>query len=272
MEILINIIGGLAVLAITFTAGLASDSLNRRRRFGYLRNWLGNGRGVIILLPNFRPYCKGDDFISHQPANVLLMPAAEGSALARLVIGIRKVKHRVNIQIINGDKYPWNPDHLPVISIGGPSVNDVSKELLAYHPDFGISYPQHDAHVGNISYKPRQTDGAIVEDYGFTATGEHMGAPYAVLFGVYSAGTWAATQTFINLQSKIYRKKLARREPLFLVSHTEVHGLLLDETWVELVDPQPIKVASPGQPPGTYPASVPSGRGPASEVSRTAED
>jgi hypothetical protein len=242
MEILINIIGGLAVLAITFTAGQASIILNRRRRLGYLRDWLGNGKGVFILLPNFRPFCEDNPFISHQPNNILLMPASEGSALARLVIAIRTVNHKADIQIISGDKYPRNPDHLSVISIGGPSVNAVSKELLADHSDFCISYPEHDAYVRDKHYKPKQENGAIVEDYGFTATGDHLGAPYAVLFGVYSAGTWAATQTFINLQNNNYRKRLARRERLFLVSYTEVDGLELDPDRVELIAPQPIKV------------------------------
>jgi len=240
--LLVNIVGGIAVLVITFLTGQASVLLNRRRKLGYLRDWIGKCDGVYIILSNFLPYVQDNDFIRLMPKNVVFMPAAEGAAVARLVIALRTAKRGVNIHF-STKEYPANPRHLPVICIGGPSVNAVSKDILAKnYPEFRIEYPQHDAYVFNKLFKPDQQNDEIVEDYGFLATGEFHGAPCAVLCGVYSSGTWAATQVLISLKDRAYRKRVARRESLFLVSHTEVDGFELDPDKVELIAPQPVKL------------------------------
>lgn len=240
--LLLNVVGGLAVLAITFVAGQVSVLLNRRRKRGHLNRWIGKCDGVYIILSNFLPPINEDEFLRRMPKNVVFMPAAEGAAVARLVIALRTAKRRINIHFTSKD-YPANPRHLPVICIGGPSVNAVSKEILAKnHPEFRIEYPQHDAYVLNKRFKPDVENDEIIEDYGFLAGGEFHGAPYVVLCGVYSSGTWAAAQVLITLKDRNYRRRLIGREHLFLVSHTEVDGFELNPDRVSLIAPQPVKL------------------------------
>jgi len=242
MGLLLNILGELAVVVLTFVAGQASVLLNRRRKLGYLRDWIGKSDGVYIVLSNFLPYVEENEFFRLMPKNVVFMPASEGAAVARLVIALRTVSRKVDIHFVSKE-YPINPHHLPVICIGGPSVNAVSKEILEKnHAEFRIKYPQHDAYVRNKLFKPATENDEIIEDYGFLASGEFHGAPYVVLCGVYSAGTWAAAQVFINLKERTYRKRLVSRENLFLVSHADVDGFELDPDKVELIVPQPIRL------------------------------
>lgn len=235
-SVLVSVVAGLVVLLLTFFAGRTSTLLKSRRRIGYIHDWLDGSRGIIIVLPNFGPYRSGNNMITRLPANVLMMPAAEGAAVARLVMGLHQVRRGLDIHFHFGESYPMNPHRLPVITIGGPSVNGVARELIeGRSADIRMAYPEHEATVKGRILKPEERDDLITEDYGFVVAGMAHGAPYAMMFGVYSPGTWAAVQTFLKLEEKDYKKKLGAHQPVLLTAHTEVDGYGLDVSKVSLM-------------------------------------
>lgn len=239
IEIVLGVISGFVVTLISFAAGRASSRFSRRRRYGHLRQFLGDAQSVIVILPNFGPTRVEHPELDRLPKNVLMMPAFEGGATARLVVALREAKPNLQVDFEYTSSYPANPRNVPVFCIGGPSVNAVTRELLKGHGDFEMRYPEHRAYMKGLGFlDPQEDNEELIEDYGFLALGESRGAPYALMFGVYSAGTWTAVQVLTALPSlgePKYVDKVRRREKLFVTAHTRVDGLHIDPEKISLL-------------------------------------
>jgi hypothetical protein len=154
------------------------------------------------------------------------MPMNEAWAVAELVMGIRRVNKTCRITLTTARTYQEN-DSL-IICIGGPSVNQITKQVLKNFPEFVIDYPQHEAHYGSTTFVPNRNDkDELVEDYGFVFfTKTASGGKRVVLCGVWSQGTEMATRCLLGLEPSSDAVRLMKRnEPLFLVAHGELHGI-----------------------------------------------
>jgi hypothetical protein len=244
--IVLNIIGGIAVLVLVFYAGRASQYISRRAGTRYLRTWLGCNE-VFVVLPSFSKYCGADEFLSSLPSNVEMMPVPEGAAIVDLIKALEASNRRLKVRMVR--TVPDQPNGVPIICIGGPSVNAGTEMLLKRdHREFSIQYPEHVVEIEgrrHARYKPRINDNReTTEDWGFVATGLVHNAPYVLLFGVHSQGTWAAVHTFISLREwreHQYRRQVSQRQKLFIVSYTPVDGLQIDQEELTIVHPQPIQ-------------------------------
>ncbi len=118
-------------------------------------------------------------------------------------------------------------------------MNRVTKDLLGDHSGFRMEYPEHVAVSTRLGHlKPTEKEGALTEDYGFLVTGLSRNAPYALMFGVYSAGTWTAVHVFNNLPDLADAslvEQLRARKKLFITARAEVNGFDIPEDKIALV-------------------------------------
>ena len=154
------------------------------------------------------------------------MPMAEGGAIAQIVTMLHWIGCR-DYHLVPQEGF--DDDANLTISVGGPSVNAVSANILqTYFPAFRIEYPGHVASYGTMTFdSAKAADGTLREDYGFIAsvTGQ-SGRRYVVLCGVWAMGTQIATDALLNLpRDSEVSNDLRHDRNVFAVTHGTVTGL-----------------------------------------------
>lgn len=228
-EILIELVAALIAAACGFVAAIVVGKVRSMRRFGHLNDLVPGDRRVQVVLPSAqveRFLVKQEQTEADFPSNVLIMPMAEGEAIARLMDALHSLPRRVEVSLTTDDAV--GRGYGLTISIGGPSVNDFSRTALREHPDFKLVYPEHTAHFGSMSFVPdRGPENDLVEDYGFLfLTRRAGGGTTIVLCGVWGTGTRAAVQGFLELREhRDVRKRLHKDQKLFLAFHTKLSSM-----------------------------------------------
>lgn len=246
----VDVAGTAAKAAASLAAGAggktAWDRLSRRHRFGHLYNGRRD-RGVDLILPSIavQQFDVRDprglllDVVHVVPPNVLYMPMAEGSSIAKLAFALRSIPGSGPVTFVTSDAYAERDR--PLISVGGPSGNDVSGRLLETHlPEFAIDYPQATAAtLGSRTFHVQYAKGSeeVSEDWGFILviprSGNHPGS--VVLFGILAFGTEIATQAFLELRK--LNRPMARRlhdgKPHLIVAHGKVRDFRIWDVRVD---------------------------------------
>jgi hypothetical protein len=229
-EVLVQTLTGLLVAAIGFVSARAVDRFKRYQRYGHLYDLIPSRSPVQIVLPSFvgiqEFYIPHVDATARIPPNNLVMPMNEAWAIAELVMGIRRVNKTSEITL--GTARTYKDNNSLTICIGGPSVNQITRQVLKSVPNFSIDYPQHEAHFGSTTFIPARNDqDELVEDYGFVyITHTHSGGRHVVLCGVWSPGTEMAAKCLLGLHRRSDAVgMIKRRENVFLVAHGEVNGV-----------------------------------------------
>lgn len=226
---LVSLVSGLILSALGALALKLSQLAKRQRRLGHLADMAKRGRSVQIVLPGFELHDflpRGTTERAKIPRNMLVMPMAEGSSIAQLTAAFHEIG-APDVKIVRQEEYQ---DAGLTISIGGPSVNSISHQLLRRtFPEFHIKYPEHIASFGSTWFvADTDSDGALVEDYGFIGFGiSPSGNPWVVLCGVWAPGTQMATTALVNLarRSEI-RQMIRRRKEFFAVVYGKVDGFV----------------------------------------------
>ena len=245
-EVVFAIVGAAAVAVLSFLGARLFAWWQRHSKLGHLIDFTEGSKRVKLVVSSVPVISDADEFIRAQPANVLFSPTAEGAAVARLWLSFHDARKDLQVELQPAKEFSETANDAPFISVGGPSVNEISEHLIKrYAPSFEINYPQHEVKIGGSPYSaPQQSDGFLLEDYGFLLTGRTpTGTRFAVVWGVYAFGTMVAARALIELgDKKKYRSSersgFSRKEGLFLVAHGKVEGYQLAGT-VEPVRPQP---------------------------------
>ncbi|MEH1937346.1 MAG: hypothetical protein V7L14_27295 [Nostoc sp.] len=174
---------------------------------------------------------------SQLPNNVSLLGVQEA-------VGLAELRQAMKIAYPNKKIYPdisrdFNFYTSSFISVGGPSVNSTTYEILINSKlknQIEIVYPEHYAidKKNNVEYKPDLIRNEIKEDYGFIIVNRNPFNPnktVCLFFGVWPQGTRAAIQTMIelNVKEKYVRqltKLIKRKCPILVIVKTKVVGLV----------------------------------------------
>jgi len=228
-SLIVGVIAGILVSLLGASAKKLADMARYRRNFGYLYALLAGAKRIQIVVPSleapvFVP--QGTTQIAKVPKNVKVMPLAEGTAIAQLVSALHRLRN-ADVQIVSQENYQDTGGL--TISVGGPSLNSVSRILLDYSfPKFSIKYPEHIASYGSTTFSPStNSEGDLTEDYGFVAVGRTVGGSRGVVIcGVWAFGTQIAAASLLHLPRKSEARRLfVRKEDFFMVSHARVNGL-----------------------------------------------
>lgn len=94
-----------------------------------------------------------------------------------------------------------------------------------------MRYPSHAVYINKQRCCEVATNknGTLSKDFGFILCGRNeRGAPFIVVWGVFAFGSLIATRALIELAARQYqegeKKKVAKRESLFLVVRAQVDG------------------------------------------------
>jgi hypothetical protein len=173
---------------------------------------------------------------SRLPRNVPLLGVQEAVGLAAVAGALRQ--HYGNRRIEVNSARDFHQYEETVISIGGPSVNRVTKEFLEKHKldsKFSITYPAHvaaDAADGS-EYRCDERDDEIVGDYGFIFIAPNPLNPsntVCILFGIWPQGSRAATKMLVEPERsdphfKDFLARVQARSGVFAVVKSAVMGL-----------------------------------------------
>jgi hypothetical protein len=229
-EFVLNILAGLITAVIGFGFGITYSRIRALQRHRHLERLIPPDRRVQLVLPSTQVksfLVKGESKEAHFPSNVSIMPMPEGEAIAVLVDCLRSLPGGVRVDLTTDDRV--SNSYGLTISIGGPSVNHYSRNLLATdHPLFALKYPEHEAAYGSTTFVPKrgQSDD-LLEDYGFLFScrrdAQHR---YIVACGVWGTGTRAAVRGLIEMQpSSDAARSLTSASRTFLAFQTHISGL-----------------------------------------------
>ena len=173
MDIVLQIAIGLLVIGIGVLAGRTWERIRVLRRYGHVRALLGKYDRIQVIVSRVEvqrfKFADGSVSTSLQvPPNVLYMPMPEGRAIAELMRLLHRINGRVKVELVTAAEN-CNLE-IPVISIGGPSVNAFTGKVLAEEfPGFVIEYPAtRRAHYeGHIFEAFRDANNYITQDHGF---------------------------------------------------------------------------------------------------------
>lgn len=228
-EIVINLIAGLLLAGLGVVATKLFEVARRQRKDGHIYKLVGKNARVQVVVPSFDVtefLPRGATERVVVPPNLLAMPMAEGGAIAALVTMVDGLR-RGHVHLVPQKAFQDNATL--TISIGGPSVNSVSADILhRYFPIFRIKYPEHIASFGSMTFQPAtDADGALVEDFGFIASvTADNGRKYLVLCGVWSMGTQIATDALLDVpRHSPVRRYLHKGVSFMAVAHGTVDGL-----------------------------------------------
>ncbi|MFC9977140.1 hypothetical protein ACFVH6_40190 [Spirillospora sp. NPDC127200] len=235
----LDVAANLAIAILGFTFGALFNRLRVTRRLRHVERLVPANRRVQLVLPSARIdsfHIKGQQGErAAQPPNVLMMPMPEGNGIAELVLALRALARRVDILLTTDEAV--SPDCKLTISIGGPSVNLATRRLIGFHPQFQISYPEHVATHGAVTYDPERTlDGKLLEDYGFVLVHNDNGHTTIVCCGVWGTGTEAAIKGLLNLRDRKLARQLRTCRNLFLAFHTRIDEFTASEPVLKHVD------------------------------------
>lgn len=228
-----NFIDNLGAGITLILIGVLAHRVGVRWSLRHLRGVCGKSRRVKIVIPSFSVpefTIAGAKKPAKIPSNVVVMPMAEGMAIGELVKALQAAFGRLEIVITPAEKF--SDDGTPFISVGGPSVNMVSKRLLQdASGGFTIAYPEHVAKYGSTTYEPELRDGCtLTEDYGFMLYSRTVeDTRYVVLCGVWAHGTHMATRVLVSPRAGLvvgepYRS-LSNGRSFFSVCYGRVEGV-----------------------------------------------
>lgn len=240
-------------LITTGITGIFSQVYFRLLKWRQLRH-LGHLRtkdGIIkIVIPTILKASFPKDHFSENaiiPDNIPLMPMPEGRALANLVSGISDAIRGVDIKFVTHNDFV-DDGVTPFVSIGGPSVNEVSREILNQMvPGFRIQYPDHIGYFGSRKMSPRVEKGILLEDFGFLFQGKsRLGTRCIVVCGVWATGTELACVTYAgsvqnDSVSKV-RRLLFRQSELFVVLKATVQNYQIGEPKLDAYSENPSRL------------------------------
>ncbi len=202
-DIVGNVAASIVVALAAFTVGLLAERYRGRRALDHMKWLVGRAQNVQIVLPSFGIESLPIPHLGVEarfPANVMLMPMAEGVAIAKLTDGIRAVSRRCSFRMHPATEY--DSSAAMTFCIGGPSVNAVSRKIIEEQfSEFEILYPEHEGRYGSTHFRPRRdTEDTLREDYGFVFV--HWRSPTecsVILCGVWAMGTDMAARGLLEL-------------------------------------------------------------------------
>lgn len=197
-----SIILSLIATAIAAVTGWIGKGSLDKWRLKHMKTLLEGSKSVRIIFPMFYAPTFPDENIAKDakiPKNIHLMPLAEGRAITEITQAINLVCPKCDVIIQSPNEF--TDDGTPFISIGGPSVNNVSQEIIEkYWREFKLVYPEHYAQYGDVTYKPTIKDQQLLNDFGFSfQTTSNSGTRSIVFCGVWAFGTEMAVKSYLNL-------------------------------------------------------------------------
>lgn len=204
-DLLVNLLASLIFAILAFGAGWSTRKLKDWRNLAHIIRFIGDADCIKIVVPgtkatSFRVVHEGQSHEVTVPDNVLAMGMSEGQAMGEIISAIRKISPQKKILIVPAPHF--DDDGLPFISIGGPSINTVSRRYSArFFPSFVIKYPEHFAKwPDSVSYNPHIENGSLTEDFGFVFHGTEGTTRFILIFGVWTFGTLIAARSFLALR------------------------------------------------------------------------
>lgn len=233
MGVLVQVLIGVASIFLAFLAGRTWEQVRLFRKYSYIRSFLRGSSELQIVVSHVevpRISYEGD---SHQqvrlnvPPNVLYMPMAEGRAVAELTSLLHRIERRLRIRLVVAANH--DPTK-PTLSIGGPSVNALTRRLLkAQFPDFSIDYPTtRRAKFGGHTFETlRDDNNSLIRDYGFIfVTQTNHGAPCLVLCGIRAYGSAMAAALLQRLPERSEAARMiAKRKKAIIVAEGRIDDL-----------------------------------------------
>ncbi|MCK4815796.1 hypothetical protein KA005_08500 [bacterium] len=179
------------------------------------------GGEVSIAVPSIEfedfPILWSESDRAKLPKNVTLVGLFDALAVADLNNGLRNLFKDIKVTLCSASSYSHYDEN--IISIGGSSVNKITRDLLQERKvdkSFEIKYPEHVAidSYGNQNKKytalKRDRDESIAKDYGFIIVAP---SPFnyqkyvCILQGIWPFGTWAAAYCMVNPKTTgLYKK------------------------------------------------------------------
>lgn len=164
---------------------------------------------------------------THVPKNISLVPLPEAVAVSQLVGRFREVYRQLEVEICSPESFA-NYD-CTFVSVGGPSVNSVTRDLVKEH---GIDWSLHiqlPAHVirdvhHRREYSATEVGDEVVEDVGFSLVVKNPLYPTrmcAICMGIWAHGTGAAIRVLLG---ECHRQPLFAQMTRYLRSRT---GMLI---------------------------------------------
>jgi hypothetical protein len=187
-DVLINLLASTIFASIAFSCGWFSKKMKDRHSLSYIKRLIGKETTIKIVVSGshvgrFNIVTEENAVEAIIPENVLSMAMSEGQALAELVSAIHRASRKITIKVIPSSAFQH--DGLPFISIGGPSINHVTKQM---------------AHNYFPTYKPRMHGNKLQDDYGFVLSGTHMSTPFILIFGIWTFGAHIGAKCLLSLQ------------------------------------------------------------------------
>lgn len=229
MSSIISIFLSLVAAAIFALIGWVGKNVLLKFRLRHMQYLLGDADSVKIVFPTFFSPIFLEDSPGKGaviPKNILLMPLAEARAISDITKAISIASPKSKIIFQSPEEFV--DDGTPFISIGGPSVNFVSENILnEYWSSFELIYPEHYAKNGGVTYKPIIKDHCLVNDFGFLfQTRLNSDTKSLVVCGVWAIGTELATKVYLDALRikgvKDIRNKVRKGEDIFIVSEGKV--------------------------------------------------
>ena len=170
---------------------------------------VGKQKTIHLILPSFKLasfHIEIANSDSPIPDNVVLMPFAEALGISDLKRTLEKLYPKKRVILHDSDRFTDFKESF--ISIGGPSINRVTHELVSVRKidkGFSIHYPAHaaeDTVPPTAVYSPQKNGNMIIEDYGFIIISDN---PFdtekrvCIVFGVWANGTNSAIQSLIGV-------------------------------------------------------------------------
>jgi len=203
---------------------------------------------IFIILPGitqdsfYIPIVKQHSKI---PKNVKLMPFSESIGIAELQKTLEQLFPKKRIVLSNSENFFNITDSY--ISIGGPSVNKITHDLLNVHKiDYGFQliYPDHYAidDVAKKRYKCDEDDNQILNDYGFifiSNNPHNSQKKVCVLCGVWAHGTYSAIQALTSSKMTIKQiaKYLKKNKNILIVTKSNVSDVNTGAPTIDFMRP-----------------------------------
>lgn len=187
----------------------------------------------------------GSQQIVQLPSNAQFIPSnvAIGAALIYSYVHNRYAGKKTTV--LHFDNENWGSDSHCFISIGGPFVNEIAKEVIEGKrvTDFEITdlptaRDQKDVYEAQRENKSTQPDAALTIDYGFLI---YMRNPHnpdkriIIVFGLWPPGAQAAAAAILNpgkrsdrLVKQLY-KAIRKDHNVIGIIRVNVRGLILEE-------------------------------------------
>lgn len=218
--------------------------------------------GIFVVTPHFaKPDMKVSGAFDSLPENVHLVGMLDALAAFITYEAITAAtKGRSKVEFVPHDHFPYL--QAPFISIGGASVNEITKgisDILRQEGAVYIDYPSHVGHMNGNVYNASIEHSHLVSDYGFVILCRN---PWnherrsCLIYGLYPQGTWAAAVAFAApLRSGLLRIVTGSQSNLWILTRVILDHFrlwtyaVLDEDLAIVVQTNvPARTLVPGKP------------------------